>query len=267
MADLSLLDRLPPERGDVSAADHFRTLGTKVRSHAGRGYRAASLYERFGVFYSGSKYTLYGDPGLRPDRSSSIDGGIDQLLFNSRVQVSGTYFYTQLNEVVIYDTSSAINPVTDPLGRSGGYRNTRGGLARGAEMSASAAATRSLQLTGTYTYTDSRQRTPLVAGVWQTYETPREQYSFSATERFSARLTGFFRFSGSSDYLVSVSGRAFRFDGRARASAGLSYRKPLSEFRAVRFYSRADNLFNQTYFENGFRTPGATAVGGMQFEF
>src|SRR5579871_3570124 len=195
----------PPtaQTGDTSAAYTLRRSSTKFRVHAGRGYRAPSLYERFGVFYSGSAYTLYGDPGLRPDRSSSIDAGVDQLLWNSRVQFSASYFYTRLNEVIVFDTSGAVNPVTDPLGRSGGYRNTGGGIARGVEFSTTMAATRSLQLAGAYTYTDARQQTPLVAGVWQTYEIPRQQYSLSATQRISPRITAFFAFTGSSNYLVS----------------------------------------------------------------
>jgi len=183
------------------------------------------------------------------------------------VQVSATYFYTRLNQVVVFDSSGAVNPVTDPLGRSGGYRNTGGGIARGAEFNTSLAATRSLQLTGAYTYADGRQRTPLVAGVWRTYEIPQHQYSLSATQRLSPRLTTFFTYTGSSNYLASVSGRAFRFGGMERGQIGLSYRRPLSEFRAIRFYGKADNLFDQTYFENGFRTPGRTITAGTQFEF
>ena len=50
-------------------------------------------------------------------------------------------------------------------------------------------------------------------------------------------------------------------------NAGASYRLPLGEFRAVRFFVRAENLVDQDYFENGFRTPGRTANGGIQFEF
>ena len=106
-----------------------------------------------------------------------------------------------------------------------------------------------------------------MAGVWRTYEIPLHQYAFSATERFTPRLTGFFVLAGSSDYLDSVSGRAFQFKGPARAQLGLSYRRPLSEFQAIRFFAKTDNLFNQTYFDNGYRTPGITAIGGIQFEF
>ncbi len=259
----------PPaaQTGDASAAYTVRRSGTKFRVHAGRGYRAPSLYERFGTFYSGSGYTLYGDPGLRPDRSSSIDGGIDQMLWQSRVQISTTYFYTRLNEVIIFDTSAAVTPLNDPLGRNGGYRNTGGGIARGVEVSSTVAATGSLQLNGAYTYTDARQRTPLVAGVWQTYEVPQHQYSFFATQRFSSRLMAVFGYAGSTDYLASVSLRAFRFGGPSRVQTVLSYRHPLNEFRAVRFFLKGENLFNQTYFENGFRTPRATVTSGAQFEF
>jgi vitamin B12 transporter len=259
----------PPtaQTGDASSSYAFRRSSTKIRAHAGRSYRAPSLFERFGVFFSGSSYTLYGDPGLRPDRSTSVDAGIDQSLWNSRVRLSGTYFYTRLNQVVVFDTSGAINAATDPLGRSGGYRNTRGAMTRGAEFSASVAASRSLQLMAAYTYSDAREQAPLAAGVWRSYEIPQHQYSISATQRFSTRLTGFFLLSGSSDYLASVSGRAFQFQGPARAQGGLSYRRPISEFRAIRFYGKADNLSNQTYFEKGFRTPGITLTAGTQFEF
>ena len=133
------------------------------------------------MYYNGISYTLYGDPSLRPDRTSSIDAGIDQKLWNGRANLSATYFYTRLNEVIIFDTSGAITPLTDPLGRNGGYRNTGGGIARGTEFTGTAAATRSLELTTAYTYTDARERTPLVPGVWQSYEVPRHQFSTFAT--------------------------------------------------------------------------------------
>jgi hypothetical protein len=263
----------PPtaQTGDASAAYTLwrssTQRSTKIRAHAGRGYRAPSLFERFGTFFDGMNYTLFGDPRLRPDRLSAIDGGIDQRLWNSRVQLSATYFYTRLNSVIIFDTSGAINSLTDPFGRNGGYRNTGGGLARGVEFSSAIAATRSLQLTGAFTYTDAREETPIVPGVWQSFEDPREQYSAFATERFSSRLTGVFGYVGSTSYLANVSGLGFRFGGPSRAQVALSYRYPLSEFRALRFYFKGDNLFNQTYFQDGFRAPGATFTGGTQFEF
>ena len=189
------------------------------------------------------------------------------MLCNSRVQLSATYFYTRLNEVIAFDSSGLINQFTDPLGRNGGYRNTGGGLARGVEFRSDIAATQSLQLSVAYTYTDARQATPLAPGVWQTYEVPRHQYSAFATQRFTSRLVGYFGYAGSSSYLDPVSGRAFRFNGPSRVQTAISYRRPLSEFSAARFYFKADNVFNQTYFENGYRTPGVSLTAGTQWEF
>jgi vitamin B12 transporter len=251
----------PPtaQTGDLSAAYTLRRSGTKIRAHAGRGYRAPSLYERFGTYFDGFNYSLYGDPNLRPDRSNSIDGGIDQRLWNSRVQLSATYFYTRLSQLIIYD--SGINP---PYG---GYRNGGGAVASGFEFSSTVAATRRLQLSAAYTYTNSRQDIPEVPGVWQSLEIPRHQYSVFATERISARVTAIFRYLGTSDYLTSIWGSAYRFPGATRAQAMLSYRRPLGEYRAIRFYGKVDNLFNQAYFQDGFRTPGATFTVGTQFEF
>ena len=119
----------PPDAytGDGSIAYSFRSSGTKLRAHIGNGYRAPSLYERFGTFYGSFGYSTYGDPRLRPDRSIAFDAGIDQSLLNNRVRLSGTWFYTRLQEVIVFDFSGAISPTTDPFGRFGGYRNTNGG--------------------------------------------------------------------------------------------------------------------------------------------
>ena len=61
--------------------------------------------------------------------------------------------------------------------------------------------------------------------------------------------------------------QTYRFDGMHKINAGASYRIPLRDYQAIRFFVRANNIFNQTYFENGFPTPGRTALGGLQFEF
>jgi iron complex outermembrane receptor protein len=259
----------PPtaQTADFSAAYTFRSTGTKLRAHAGRGYRAPSLFERFGSYFDGFGYSLYGDPRLKPDRSNSIDAGIEQRLWNSRAQISATYFYTRLNEVITFDFSGGINPLTDPLGRYGGYRNTGGGVARGVEISGAVAAGHGLQLNAAYTYTDAREETPVVAGVWQTFDSPRHRYSFFATKRVSSRITALFRYIGTGEYIASIYPGAFRFPGASRAQAMISYRRPLGEFRALRFYAKGDNLFNQTYFQSGFRMPGVTGTVGTQFEF
>ena len=258
--------------GDGSVAYFFRKTGTKLRAHVGRGYRAPSLFERFGAgFDPVFGYSVYGDPRLKPEHSTSLDAGFDQTFFHGRVKASASYFYTWLQDVINFDTSGLIDPATDPFGRYVGYINTQGGISRGVEVSASIAPTRSLNVTTAYTYVNAIERIPIVGDVLQTFVVPRNQFSILVTEQPTSRLLFTFDTLESSSYLDPVYGdtvtQTYRFNGIHKVNAGASYRIPIKEYEAIRFFVRADNILNQTYYESGFLTPGRTASGGMQFEF
>ncbi len=261
--------------GDGSAAWFFRSTGTKIRAHAGRGYRAPSLYERFGTYFDPIYgYSVYGDPRLTPEHSTAFDAGLDQRFWGGRVRASATYFYTRIeNEIYFDDYTGLINPATDPYGRSAGYYNSRGGLARGVETSASVAATSSLDLDAAYTYTNSQQRAPVILDIFRTFEVPDNQFSFVATQRIGSRFFVNFNLAASSSYLAPVlslatfSSLPFRFPGMHDAGLGASYRWPVGADRDIRFFARITNLFDQNYFEAGFPTAGIGAYGGLQFEF
>jgi vitamin B12 transporter len=257
---------------DGSAAYFFRQSGTKVRAHVGRGYRAPSLFERFGAgFDPVFGYTVYGDPRLKPEHSIGLDAGVDQTFLHGRLQTSASYFYTWLQDVINFDTSGLIDPATDPFGRFIGYRNTHGGISRGFELSEAAAVTRKLRVTASYTYVNALERTPIVGDVLRTFVVPRNQFSVLVTEQATSRLSLMLDTRASSSYLGPIYGntvtQAYRFDGIHKVNPGASYRIAMKEYQAIRFFVRADNIFNQTYFENGFLTPGRTAMGGVQFEF
>ena len=259
--------------GDGSIAYMFRSTGTKLRAHVGNGYRAPSLFERFGTFFGSFGYSTFGDPRLRPDRSIAVDAGLDQTFFQNRLRASATYFYTRLQEVIIFDFSGAINPATDPFGRFGGYRNTNGGIARGAEFSLTSMPTRSLNVSTAYTYTKSLQRTPQVAGVIRSLVIPDHQFSLVTTQRFGRRVLVNLDLAASSDYLAPIfdpntfANRAYRFRGIAKADLGGSYTLPLTESRSLRFFGYVDNLFGREYFESGFRTAGRTGRVGASLSF
>ena len=259
--------------GDGSLAYMFRTTGTKLRAHAGNGYRAPSLFERFGTFFGSFGYSVFGDPRLRPDRSIAFDAGIDQTLFKNKARASATYFYTRLQEVIVFDFSGTINPATDPFGRFGGYRNTNGGIARGVEVSLTATPGRSLNFSAAYTYTKSLQRTPQVAGVLRSFVIPDHQFSLVASQRFGRRVLINFDLVATSDYLAPIfdpntfASRAYRFRGSAKADLGLSYTLPFNESRSLRLFGYVDNVFDRENFESGFRTPGRTGRAGASLSF
>jgi iron complex outermembrane receptor protein len=260
--------------GDGSIAYLFRSTGTKLRAHVGNGYRAPSLYERFGTYFdSFFGYSTYGDPRLRPDRSIAADAGIDQTFASGRARASATYFYTRLQEVVAFDFSGAIDPATDPFGRFGGYLNTRGGLARGVELSFDAAPTSRTDLAVTYTYTNADQRKPLVGDVIRSFGIPDHQFTLVATQRVGRAFQVTFDLVASSDYLAPLfdpstfASRAYRFEGIVKADLVAGYTLGLSDTKSLRFYGKVENLFDRDYYENGFRTPGATGTGGVEFRF
>jgi vitamin B12 transporter len=266
----------PAYTGDGSIAWFFRRTGTqsgtKLRAHVGRGYRAPSLYERFGTGFDPIfGYSVYGDPLLKPEHMLSADAGIDQTFAQGRAKVSAAYFYTWLENVITFDTTGLINPATDPFGRYIGYINTRGGISRGAELAASFIPARALTIAAAYTYVNAIERAPIVGDTLQTFIVPRNQLSILATGRISSRILLTAETLLSSDYLAPIYGstitQVFRFDGYHRVNVGASYRIPLSDFRALRFFARTENLLNQDYFESGFPTPGRTGKAGMQFEF
>jgi outer membrane receptor protein involved in Fe transport len=90
-------------------------------------------------------------------------------------------------------------------------------------------------------------------------------------EQATSRLSFVVDTIDSSSYLTPLFGatgtKAYQFDGLHKINAGVSYRIPLREYYSVRFFVRANNIFDQSYFENGFTTPGRTALWGLQYEF
>jgi outer membrane receptor protein involved in Fe transport len=107
--------------------------------------------------------------------------------------------------------------------------------------------------------------------VLQTFVIPRNQFSILVTERPASRLLLTCDTLASSSYLAPIYGdfvtQTYRFGGIHKVNLGASYRIPLKEYEAIRLFARAENIFNQTYFESGFLTAGRTANAGLQFEF
>ena len=254
--------------GDISVAYTVARSSTKIRAHTGNGYRAPSLYERFGASFFAGSFSASGDPALAPERVLAFDTGIDQYLLRSRLRVSATYFYTRIQEAIIFDFSGAIVPETDPYNRWGGYRNSRGGLARGLEFSAEANPTRTLTVQGSYTYTNADDRVSWFAnGYLRSIRVSPHMVTAFATQRIGRRFDLTFDLFAASSYLVPFSERALEFDGPVKADAVASYTVPLSDRHKLRVYTRIENLLNRTYYEEGFRTPKAWAVGGLKWMF
>ncbi|MXY70598.1 MAG: TonB-dependent receptor [Acidobacteriia bacterium] len=257
--------------GDVAAAYFIEASQTKLRAHAGNAFRAPSMYERFGgsfSSYSGG-FNYWGDPRLGPERSVAVDGGVDQWLYGSRVRLSGTFFYTNLQETVIFDFANF--PANDIFGRFGGYRTSGGGIARGFELGTQISPTSSTSLRGAYTFTNSDSRTPTIGPDY--FSVPgisNQSLYMAATQWLGKRVNVTFDLFALSDYVLSpygAQGRRLVFSGPVKADLVVRYDLPLSDSRTLEVYGKAENVFNNDYYENGFGSPGLWVIGGMRLNF
>ncbi|MFN2501769.1 MAG: TonB-dependent receptor domain-containing protein [Pyrinomonadaceae bacterium] len=261
---------------DGSASYYFRSTGTKLRAHVGNGYRVPSLYERFGTFFStfgGAAFIALGDPGLKPEKSIAFDAGVEQDLARERLRLSGTYFYTHLQDIIGFgNVVPPIGPTTRPFG---GYQNQKGGIARGAEFSGRVRPGRSTDIFASYTFTNSDQREPQVAGsaVVRTLGIPDHQLTMVATQRFG-RLWINFDLLATSDYIAPIFSNAvfqsyiYRFEGNRKADLTAGYTFGLGkDGLTLRVCGTIENLFDHEYFENGFRTAGRVGRVGLNFSF
>ena len=256
--------------GDGSVAYFFRSTGTKLRAHVGNGFRAPSLFERFGEGTFGSAGTVrFGDPTLRAEQSISVDGGFDQRLANDRVSIGATYFYTRLQRTVAFTGF-----VEDPLGlgRISGYENRPGGLARGVEFSLDTAPFKGMSLRGGYTFTNS-DRFVRGLGLQPEYVIPKHLVAVLWSQRYRRFLFSV-EVNHTGSYLAPVFENNFpfrmaelTFDGYTKADVFGNYEHRLSEDVVLTFFGGVENLFDQRYYENGFLTPGAVGRGGIKVRF
>lgn len=261
---------------DGAASYFFSRSGTKLRGHVGNGYRVPSLYERFGTFFNtfpSNAFVALGDPFLKPEKTIAFDAGIEQNVANGRVRLSATYFYTRLRDIIGFGNVVAnVGTTTRPFG---GYQNQKGGIARGGEFSVKAQATATTDIFSSYTYTNSDQLTPQVSGsgILKTLGVPDHQFTLVATQRFGRAWVNF-DFLATSTYLAPIFSNStfntyiYRFNGNRKGDLTGGYTFGFKkEKQTLRIYATIENIFNQEYYENGFRTAKATARAGITYGF
>lgn len=252
----------------------FRGTGTKLRAHVGNGYRVPSLYERFGSYrFFGTVFPL-GNPTLKPERSIGLDGGIEQPLAKNRVRLTATYFYTRIKDEITYIPTDNFN--------ESAYYNFDRHYSRGAELSASANVSDSTSAFASYTYTNSDVRAfrrptfpvgPVFSNERKAFGVPDHQFTLVVTQRF-ARAWVNFDFLATSSYLAQIFSNStfntyiYRFAGNRRGDLTAGYTFAVGKsVRTLRLYGTIENLFDQEYYENGFRTIRRTGRIAATFGF
>lgn len=274
-------------------AEANANFGTRVVPRAGaalvllygKGLRGDTLFRafygegikepRFDQIY-GDNFGDFGNPSLKPEASKTWTSGIEQKLFGDRVRLNADYFYSRFYNIVTLAFCSYANNycnLTFPVVPSGFgyYFNTDVALARGLNLEGVTRVTRWLNLTGNYTYDDSR--VIQASDPFDLTELPgnhllrRPVNSGSLTmnaayRRLSITLGGYFTgVRTDSDFL----GLGYtRNPGYAFFDLSGSYQMG----HGVLFYGRVTNLFDKEYQDAlGYPALGRDMRAGIRYTF
>lgn len=131
-------------RGSVVYAvrEHAGAFGdTRIRAAAGLGIKEPTLLQSFSL----SPFFL-GNPDLEPERSRSVEAGVEQRLASDRVKLDVTWFDNRYRNIIGLRSTGGSNSQ---------YVNVGTTDAQGLELGAEAAPVPALRLRGGYTLVDS----------------------------------------------------------------------------------------------------------------
>lgn len=153
----------------VSVAAYLRepsantSLGdTKLTFNAGKGIKEPSLFQELSSLFAlipASTASTLGISPIGPERSRSLDVGVEQGLAGGHGRVRAAYFDNTFSDLIEFVSKTVLPQVGVPVAAAnatgfGAYVNSQSNRARGVEVSGEAAIGK-LKVTGSYLYLDA----------------------------------------------------------------------------------------------------------------
>jgi len=232
--------------------------GTKIRSSYATGFRAPSVNQLY--------FPDFGKSDLKPERSQSMDIGVDQYLLDNRLTLSGGYFWSRYRDMIVAQQSA------DVCGSSFGFANFCAqniGLVstKGWEASVKYAVVRDMPLIKSFDvqaqYTNTLTRNLIQQPGNRAPRMPVDQWSmiisYQPIDPVRVNLEG--RYVGSRFDDVNNQQKMRAFDvWNLSATYDVTNR--------VQTYVRADNIFNEKYEEIQFYgTPVRSIFVGLRVNY
>ncbi len=252
----------PPEAGAVTgetSGSLALTPGLRLRASAGRGFRAPSLYERFGTWFSSYGYSVFGNPRLAPELTTTMDAGFSAESRGGGHEARGAVFWSARRQIIAFGT---LDFASDPFGRFAGYENTEGGVARGFEFAYRLTLPGRTRANLHYTFTDADAPANAPDELEADWLVPRRQGGALLSGAFFERLRW------SADLLLSseiyaplfdrdtFASRVFRFSGMRRLDVALSF----DVARGLTVRALVQDAFDDAAYQSGgFRPLGRVA--------
>lgn len=231
----------------IGGAYTYRPFGSTLFANYGTSFRAPTFFNLFDP--------TYGNPNVQPEEGWTLEGGLRQDILDGRFNFELTYWYSELDDVIIYDWAKPRYYV----GGVGSYDNRDEARTKGIEIAFGYTLSKRWQLGGNYTYTESRSWKDGVE--FRTVQIARNKGNLSLTydaDRYSLTATGYYsgprlRWNGDVEmdeyFRVDVSGNYRIWDG-------------------LTAYFRIENLFDETIEEGlGFEEPGIYVIAGLEWKW
>jgi len=230
------------------------SLPARLHGSVGRGQKTPTFIERFGFFPD----SFSGNPGLKPERSTGWDIGIEQWLFDERVTLDLSWFKADLRDEI---NGFAFDPDT------GGFTavNVDGRSRReGLELALTAQLLPDLRLTGSYTLLDATE--PGDEDRTREVRRPRHAASGNLNWRWAAgrgnlNLNASYVGERRDLSFASFPAEVVRLSSYTLLTLGASWQLD----RRLTLYGRVENLLDEDYEDVlGFATPGIGAWAGFR---
>ena len=252
----------PPEAGAVTgeaAGSLVLAPGLRLRASAGRGFRAPSLYERFGTWYSSYGYSVFGDPRLKPEYTTTMDAGFSAASEDGRHELRGAWFWSERGRIIAF---GSLDFASDPFGRFSGYENTEGGVAEGVELAYRVTLPGRTRAQLHYTFTDADPPANAPDELASDWLLPRHQGGALLSGSVGERLRWTADLLLSSDIHAPLfdpntfASRVFRFAGMRRLDVALS----LEVTQGLTLRGLVQDAFDDAAYQSGgFRPLGRVA--------
>jgi outer membrane cobalamin receptor len=258
--------RVVPRAGAVYALRYSQGyLGdTRVRISYGQGIEEPTIFESFG-----SDPCNPGNPSLRPQRSRTLNFGIDQFFSADRFRVSAVYFTNQFRDLINQETGPANSMCSG--GHEKTYFNNDLSRARGMNWSGEAHLNHWLVLKGNYSYDNTRVLKTVSTA--PSFEQPGNHLLRRPVNSGNLWLNATFRrvnfnLAGSFTGVRTDSD----FDGlgitRNPGYTRLDFATSYNFVRGISIYGRVTNLLDKQYQEAiGFPALGRDYRLGMNYRF
>lgn len=217
--------------------------GTRFRATVGTGYKAPSLYQIF---------SQYGERGLRPERSTGWDAGIEQAFCDRAIVFEALYFQNRLSNLINFDSGTFR------------FQNISEATTKGVELTSRWSVVDGFDLAASYTYTDPTD----TSTDERLLRRARNKADFTAAYRIGKRytVTGGYTLIGRRADLDFSGGAPARVFLGSYGLVNLGLQVELS--RNWQLTAHLNNLLDKEYEEvRGYGAFGMGAYAGVRYQF